>query len=264
MHLHFPFAVSQVLWTLTFAAQLVLLVVLLGRDRIKRFPWFTASIALFAFRLLIEVLLTGRIAMPILAMLFITLADIAALIGLLVVLEMARRAFPHASIRTWVIATGILLLGGAAVLIFWGPWPARKEITFDSPVAIFKFMQLAAQKANLLIDVLSVQLCLLVAFAGRKFGGGWRSHAQRIVIGLSTVAASWLAVQVIWQVIATHARPHNEQEYESLLALGTKFVNANKAVYIAVLVWWIVCLWIDDPKAAPREDSTPSQVEADA
>ena len=52
MHLNFGFTTVQILWTLTFAALLVLLVVLLGRDRTRRFPWFTASIALVAVRLL--------------------------------------------------------------------------------------------------------------------------------------------------------------------------------------------------------------------
>ncbi len=54
--------VERILWTLTFAAQLVLLVVLLGRDRARRYPWFTAGIALSALQLMAEVLLTGRMA----------------------------------------------------------------------------------------------------------------------------------------------------------------------------------------------------------
>src|ERR1039457_4509410 len=108
MHLHFPFTVGQILWTLTFAAQLVLLVVLLGRDRMGRYPFFTASIALFALRLLTEVLLSGRLPIPTLGKIFITMADLAALAGLLVLLEMARRAFQKAPRWAWM--TGILVL----------------------------------------------------------------------------------------------------------------------------------------------------------
>jgi hypothetical protein len=29
-----------------------------------------------------------------------------------------------------------------------------------------------------------------------------------------------------------------------------KLQNANRVVYVAVLVWWIVCLWMDEPGAA--------------
>ena len=46
MHFDYHFTAVSVMWTLTFASLLVLLVVLMGRDRIGRFPWFTASIVL--------------------------------------------------------------------------------------------------------------------------------------------------------------------------------------------------------------------------
>ena len=52
MQLSFDFLVRQIaiieriIWTLTFAAQLVLLVILMGRDRARRYPWFTTGIVL--------------------------------------------------------------------------------------------------------------------------------------------------------------------------------------------------------------------------
>ena len=61
MHFDFHFTAISVLWTLTFAALLVLLVVLMGRDRARRFPWFTASIVLVALRLLTNRLLHERL-----------------------------------------------------------------------------------------------------------------------------------------------------------------------------------------------------------
>jgi hypothetical protein len=253
MHFIFPFSVSQVLWTLTFAAQLVLLVVLLGRDRMGRFPWFTASIALFAVRLLIEVLLAGRMAPPILARVFITMADLAALVGLLVVLEMARRAFGGVRRRTWMIGALATIVVAGGVLVMWGPWPARKDLVLDSPMAVLRLMQLLGQKGDLLIDLLTVQLGLLVVLFGRHFKAGWRSHTQRIVIGLSTVAASWLIIAGVWQIIATTVHPHSQAEYERIIGLGAKMVNANKVVYIAVLVWWIACLWMDEPGTVVAE-----------
>jgi hypothetical protein len=253
MHFNFPFTVGQVLWALTFAAQLTLLVVLLGRDRIKRYPWFSASIVLFALRLLMEVLLSGRMAPLPLRAIFITLADMAALVGLLVLVEVARRAFGSAKPRTWVIWTVALLAVAGGVLAAWGPWPGWKDLTQNSPLAVLRLMQLMAQKGDLLMDVLTVELGLLVILFGRRFKAGWRSHTQQIAIGLSTVAAAWLSVQGVWQIIATTVHPHTEEEYERLIGLGGKLVNANKVVYVVVLVWWIVCLWIEEPGAAPVE-----------
>ena len=64
MHLNLDFTTVKVLWTLTFAALLVLLVVLLGRDRSRLYPIFLpASIWRFtALRLLASRMLYGRLA----------------------------------------------------------------------------------------------------------------------------------------------------------------------------------------------------------
>jgi hypothetical protein len=123
-------------------------------------------------------------------------------------------------------------------------------------------MQLFAQKADLLVNVLTVELGLLVALLGRRFKAGWRSHTQQIVIGLSTAAIAQLAVQGIWQVIALKTIPHSEAEYERILGLRDKLFNANGALYVAVLVWWIVWLWIDEPGAG-AVGGTPARIPAE-
>ena len=250
MHFDFGFSTVQILWPLTFAALLVLLVVLLGRDRIKRYPWFTASVALVAVRLLASRMLFGRLPSITLSAIFITLADAAALVGLLVLVELARRAFLGAQRRTWLVGILALLAVGAAVLYFWGPWPDRKTITLDSYLAVLRLMQLAAQKGAMLVNVLTIELGLLVVLLGRRFKAGWRSHTQLIAIGLSTVAIAQLAVQGAWQIIAMRAAPQTQSEYERILGLRDKLFNANSVIYVAVLVWWIVWLWLDEPGAA--------------
>ncbi len=257
MHLNFGFTAVQILWTLTFAALLVLLVVLLGRDRSKRFPWFTTGIMLVAMRLLITRLLSGRLPMIPLNAIFIALADLGAVVGLMVVVELARRAFGPVSRRTWIIGTVVLLAIGMGVLAMWGPWPARKMLTIDSPLAVLRLMQLIAQKGDLLVNLLEVQLGVLVVLFGRRFKAGWRSHTQQIAIGLSTAAMGQLLVQRIWQYITVTAHPTTEQEYERVIGLGGKLLNGNSVVYLAVLVWWIVCLWINEPAAAEVPAAAP-------
>jgi hypothetical protein len=122
-------------------------------------------------------------------------------------------------------------------------------------------MQLGAQKLDMLVDLLTVELGLLVVLLGRRFGAGWRSHTQRIVIGLATASSAQLAVQAIWQFVARSAAPHSQAEYDRILGLRDKFFNANGALYIAVVVWWIVCLWMDEPgnsaHAEPPSGTTP-------
>ena len=262
MHFNFPFTFTQVIWTLTFAAELVLLVVLLGRDRMARYPWFFTGIALFALRLLVDMLLTGRLPTFILQAITITMADVAAIVSLLVVLEIGRRAFGGVPRLTWINGVIALVVVAGAILAFWGPWPSRQDLTWNSPLAVLKLMQLAAQKADLLADLLTVEVGLLVVVIGRRFKAGWRSHTQSIVIGLAAVAIGWLAVQAIWLNIAKNAHPTTRLEFEHIVALGTRLINANKIVYIAALIWWIVWLWFDEPGAAkPEELASEAPVE---
>ncbi|MFZ0746224.1 MAG: hypothetical protein WAM85_17580 [Terracidiphilus sp.] len=258
MHFNFAFSTVQVLWALTFAAHLVLLVVLMGRDRMRRFPWFTTGIVLVALRLVTSRLLYGRMPQLTTSAIFIVLADLSSIVGLLVVVELARRAFARASRRSWVVSTIVLLALGATVLATWGKWPAWKTLSVTSPLALLGLMQLLAQKAGLLVDVLTVALGLLVVLFARRNGAGWRSHAQQIVIGLSTASIAQLAVQAIWQIIAKTAAPHSMAEYQRIVGLREKLFNANSVIYLAVLIWWIVCLWIDEPGAPSAAETAPA------
>jgi hypothetical protein len=263
MPFHFPFTTSQVLWTLTFAAQLVLLVVLLGRERIKRFPFFTASMVLITLRLLAEVLLAGRMPTFVMQCIFIPLAALLALMSLLVVVEIARRAFGSARWSTWAIGALAVLAISGVVLWKWGPWPHAKDLlVWDSPLALLRMAQFFAQKTDMFVDLLTVQVGLLVILFGRKFQAGWRSHTQRIVIGLSTASIAWIGVQGAWQYLARTVHPHSQAEYEHVVGLGGKLINANKAVYLAVMLWWIVSLWFDEPAVvAPAEVSAEPESE---
>jgi hypothetical protein len=254
MHFNFGFTPVQILWALTFAALLVLLVVLLGRERIRRFPWFTTSIVLMAFRLLASRLLFNRLPQITMGAIFIALADVMAVVGFLVLVEIARRAFAGIHRPIWIVNTVGMLVVAGGILAIWGPWPAWKTLTAGSAVAWLSIMQLFAQKANLLLDLLTVELGLMVVLFGRHYGAGWRSHTQQIAIGLSTASIAQLAVQGIWQLIALKAVPHSQAEFQRIMGLREKMFNANGAIYIAVVVWWIAFLWLDEPgsKSVPE------------
>ena len=256
MHFNFDFSAVQILWTLTFAALLVLLVVLQGRERVWRFPWFTASIVLVALRLLSNRILHGKLPQLTMATTFIVMADMSALIGLMVIGEMARTAFATVQRRAWIVWGTILLAASGCVVAFWGVWPAWKSIAFDTQIARLSLLQLLAQKTGLLVDMLNIGLGLLVVAFGRRYGAGWRSHVQRIMIGLSTASLSQVGVQVIWQtIVRSVGQPHSQAEYQHVVGLQDKLFNANSVVYVAVVIWWIFSLWADEPVAAPPAEA---------
>jgi hypothetical protein len=254
MHFNFDFTAVQVVWTLTFAAHLVLLVVLLGRDRVSRYIWFTISIALVALRLLASRLLFNRMPQLTLGEIFVILADLSVIVSLLVLLELARRAFGSARRRLSVAWIAAFVVIGGIVVGTWGRWPEWKTLSPMTKMVFLNLLQLFAQKGGLLVDVLTVLLGILMISIGSHYRAGWRTHTQRIMIGLSTASLAQLAVQIIWQVIAKSAKPHSMTEYQHIVDLREKLFNANSVVYLAVTIWWIACLWINEPAGPETAD----------
>ncbi|MGD0800370.1 MAG: hypothetical protein ABR906_03560 [Terracidiphilus sp.] len=264
-HFNFDFSAAQILWTLTFAAQLILLVVLLGRDRARRYPWFTAVLVMFTLQQMAERLLTGRLATLPLQATLITMADLALILSLLVLVEVARRGFAGASRLIWINGTLALVVVAGGAVAAWGPWVAWARLTANHSVMALNLMLLAAApkntllvalglaKGDLLAGLLTVEVGLLMVLFGRRFKAGWRSHTQMIAIGLWTAATSWLAMQGVWEYIARTAHFHNRAEYDQVVSLEGKLINANSVVFLAVLLWWIVWLWLEEPGTAKLE-----------
>ena len=46
--------------------------------------------------------------------------------------------------------------------------------------------------------------------------------------------------------------------------LQEKLLNTTSAVYLIVLIWWIVCLWIDEPSPAATTQSARAVAGAEA
>jgi hypothetical protein len=262
MPFHLHLSTVEVLWTLTFAALLVLLVVLLGRDRDRRYPFFTFSIVVVALRLLVSRLLYNRISPVAMSTIFYSLSLLTALASLLVVVELARRAFAGASRRTWSVATLVVLGIAVGTLALWGPWPAWKTFVSGGLLALLRAVELIGERGDMLAGMLAIELCILIALFGRRFNAPWRSHTQQLILGLSTAAIAELAVRGTWQLIALKTSVHSQADYDRVMSLQEKLYNANNVIYICVIVWWIVCMWIDEPgtPAAAPVDHSPEDI----
>ncbi|MGH9591117.1 MAG: hypothetical protein ACRD25_12035 [Terracidiphilus sp.] len=266
MHLHFALTAVQILWTLTLAALFVLLTVLVGRERVRRFPWFTAGIGLVTVRLMADRLLYGHVAPVPMSAIYFTLADLAVVLDILVLIEIARRAFSGASRRAALVTALVTVAISASTLIVWGPWPAWNTIAAPSGVAHTRFLQMFSQKGDVFAAILAVELGILVVFLGRRFRAGWRSHPQRIAIGLSAAALALLATRALLQAVGSHAAIHSRQDLARMFALQDRIAEANSAIYLLVLIWWIGSLWIDQPdgRASQPAQTEPARLNAGA
>ncbi|HEY1805355.1 MAG TPA: hypothetical protein VGG45_12850 [Terracidiphilus sp.] len=243
---------------------LVLLVILLGRDRAQRFPWFTASIAMMGVLELTQQLLLSRLSRFTGAEVFLVLWNLDVVISLLVLVELARRSFRGLGRLGWTIGTLVILAIGAVVLALWGAWPAWKTMTATSELAMIRLMDLAVDKGILFSSVLTVELGLLITLLGRRFGAGWHSHAQRIAIGLSTASLAQLGLRGSLQAIGMNTHIHSQAEYDRVMNLRDKLIHANNVAYLCVLVWWIACLWIDESAAPSTAEALTDSAEGDA
>jgi hypothetical protein len=192
---------------------------------------------------------------------FYSLAILAALASVLVVVELARRAFAGASRRAWSVATLLVLAVAAAALAVWGPWPAWKTLVDGGLLAALRLMELAGQRGDMLSSLLAIELGILVALFGRRFHAPWRSHTQKLVLGLSTAAIAQLAVRGIWQAIVLKVSVHSQAEYDRVMNLQERLYNANNVVYLCVIIWWIVCMWTDEPGAIAPAASDPVHID---
>jgi len=245
--------VEQILWALLLAAHLVLLIVLMGRDRTSRFPWFTAAITLSAVRLLADHLLHGKLTTVAFYWQSYSAMVVQALLDLFVLAEVARRIFSSGKAglilkaRGWIGWTLIMVAVTTAAVWAWGPWPTWVALKAEPKQLPLLLVVLTGMKGVLAVSLLTAQAGLLVLIFGKKFGFGWRSHAQQIMLGLSTNALGFLAVQGISDIIKHTVRLTSREQYERIVHLFTNLENARTALWFLVLVWWIVWLWRDEP-----------------
>jgi hypothetical protein len=253
--MHFPFSFVETVWTLTFAALLVLLVVLLGRDRVSRYPFFTAAVVMSALEMLSRRLLADKLPPLTSTTLFLILADIGVVITFLVVIELARRAFHGASRTAWAAGALAFVAVTVTALWFWGPWPSRRTLDAHSVLGHLRLMQLGAEKGDLFNYFLFILLTLAAILTGRRFHPGWRSHARQILLGYSLAGITQIGVRVAWQKITSLPAPLTQADFDHRMALQMRLLDANSLVFLIVVLVWLICLWFDEPGSATAADS---------
>jgi hypothetical protein len=248
--------IEQIFWAFILAAHLILLIVLIGRDRASRFPWFTAAIALSAVRLLADHLLHGKLTTIAFYWQSYTAMTVDAILGILVLVELTRQVFSGGKgslvlkARGWLGWSFITVALSIAAVWAWGPWPVWRALKAEPAQLPLLITVLVGLKGELFVGLLTVQIGLLLLMFGRRFGYNWRSHPQQIALGLSTNALGLLAVQAISESIKRTVHLTSRAEYNRVVHLLTNLDNARNAIWLLVLVWWIVWLWRDEPGSA--------------
>ena len=129
----------------------------------------------------------------------------------------------------------------------WGPWPAWKALSAEPKQLPLLLVVLTAMKGQLFLSIVTVEIALLLRIFGKRFGSGWRSHDQQIALGLSTYALGFVAVQATTDIIKRNLHLTSRAQYEHIVRLFTNLDNGRFALWLLVLLWWIVWLWRNEP-----------------
>ena len=258
MHLNWiHFSLEQILWALVLAAHLVLLVVLLGRDRMQRLPWFTALTMLATLRLLTDHLLQGKLSTFAFYWQSYALLIAASLFLFGTLIELARLTFGRGCKRgkplspfAWQRWTFLLLAIALTVLFYWGPWPDLKAMQANRQAYPLLITIVIALKSELFVSMLAILTGLLMMLFGRRFGNGFRSHPVQLILGLSTAAVARLTVEGITDTIKVTHKITNRADYDHILHLYNTLDNARLVVWLLAILWWIYALWHDEPGAS--------------
>ena len=251
---------EQIVWAIGLAGNLVLLVVLLGRDRASRYPWFTAAIILGTLRLLADHLLYGKLTTIAFYWQNFSGMTLDWILRIFVLVEVARRIFSTGKgglilkPRGWAGWTMLTSALAISAVWFWGPWPAWQALPAQPEQFRILLLVLVATKGQLLVSILTVEAVALILIFSKRFSFPWRTHPRQIALGLLVSALAFLSVQGITEYLKRYFNLNNPTQYERATHIVTNADNGRQIAIIVVLIWWIVWLWREEPGTPQRDD----------
>jgi hypothetical protein len=218
-------------WTAGLLEHLVLLAVIVIRQRFRLFPWFTSfifasvcqTVSLYAIHR------WGTKAQYFYA--YWILAMLGTMLQLGVFYEIASIVFRPvgvwaADVRRQFALLVLISFAVAAVFAWFATPPAKLPL------------QTVFIKGSLFVAVLMSELFIVTASLSTRVGLVWRSHVLQITQGLGTYAMTTLVVEAA-------------DSYFGISGLGTTYQllqHFRIAVYLCVLVYWTGALWHSEPQ----------------
>jgi hypothetical protein len=229
-----PTAFVRIVWTATFANNLLLLMVLFVRRRAASFPAFTTYVAFSVLHDAAEFLAFYYLSFATYRNIFYSLEILDVGLQILVFYELAVHVFCPTG--TWARDVRRAFLGlvaasaGVAFLLSWIAQP-------PAPLRVQTFILRADFFSSLLMSELFVGTVVLTVTVGLP----WKTHVARIAQGLGAYSLLTLATTI---GVASVGITANNTVFAAL-------IRAQKLVWLACQVYWIVTLWREAP--APRE-----------
>jgi hypothetical protein len=216
------------LWIAGFAATAVLFGILVGKGRVRQFPFFTA---LIGFDGLQSVVLFLAMAHPHLyEILFWGGQVVDFTLQLAVVIEIARQVFrpfgkwAEGSRSFWTAACGLSLVAAAGLTFIASP---------HAPTFAWAWVI----KGQLFAIMFTCMISIAVLVTARRYGLGWRNHVMGLAQGWTFWAFFAFAVETC----------HSYFGYSSSSSLYVHLANMEAVADIAAQIYWSFILWQEEP-----------------
>ena len=212
---------NQLIWAAGLLGHLLLLIVLIMRRRIARFPWFTLLIVFYLIRsvgLAASVRFSGHPA-HLFATMIVDLTDI--LLQCAVLAELIWIALrPLTGFRRFTLPL-LLVASGALIVLRVAP---SGHSSFRVVLVVIHF----------LLSVLMVEWAIMLLFLLRPLRLTWRSNVAALSFGFGIYSAALLAGGGYF----TTGREMSDYVFFSFFRIS---------VYLLILLWWSISLWLAEP-----------------
>ena len=230
------------IWMTGLVAHLLLLLVLVVRGRVARYPIFTALIVFYVVRSVLPRMdFTHTLSQTAYLWLFWSFEIGDVVLRALVLGELIWHAFRGTQVQPARVAawSAVAIAASAALAVVAGPMQS---------ILVWSIFS----KGNVAVAILSLVTLAALIFTRSRTGLAWRSHVFAICNGLAFYAIVFLVLQAMRLWGAGSASPHGSSEHVSTLRL---WMQASAAVaYLLVVLYWLVAMWLDDrPRFAPAE-----------
>lgn len=224
--------VDNFLWAAVFAANVVLLVIMVSRARWREFPVLTA-LAGFDAALTVALFVIYRHGSPNLyAIVYWSTAFIDFALQLALIFEISRIVLKP---------TGTWARDARATFLTWGSVGAVIALALVyavHPLGSSSNLASWELRANLFTDLLVCELFLAMMFAAHRLGLVWRNH----VMGLAQGLTAWAIVSAFVDTAHTYLGSHHD---------FTLLDHVSMFVYLGAQVYWIVTFWLPEPARRP-------------
>jgi len=235
--------VDRIYWAIGFTAHLVLLIVLVIRQRARYFPVFTLLIALNVLRT-VELFFVQRYCTKSAyfhAYWSLAIVDIALQLG--VIYEMASMVFrPKGSwakdvrhcMCCWIMVSLLVAAGLASF-----PVPASR--IWEHALMV---------RGNIFSAALMSELFVGMIVLAARSGLPWKTHVARITQGLGVYSLAAVAIELA-------------RAYFGIAAGTVKYGELTRlrmTVYLICLVYWIVTLWQQAPPSKDMSERMQNQL----